>query len=193
MSLKPRGHMLSSETGRGMFDRHMFLTMWGPAVHAVSVVLEYVESPAVADMALRVGAAQCLDDAGSSCGLQCVQRSAVLAGWLAGWLVAVCLAAAGSSCGLQWQHSSRRTYHSGCWPLLQCGTCSPHRTHRMLLTWQLTCCPHAAHMLVTCCSHGSSHAAHSQALHCSSLPTCSAHRLAAHRPMHSLTRSTVLA
>ncbi len=57
MSLNPRGHMLSSEAGSGVFGRHMFLTMWGPAVHAVSVVLEYVESPAVADMALRVGGA----------------------------------------------------------------------------------------------------------------------------------------
>lgn len=64
MSLTPRGHMLSSEAGRGVFDRHMFLTMWGPAVHAVSVVLEYVDSPAVADMALRVGGGHSLLAAG---------------------------------------------------------------------------------------------------------------------------------
>jgi hypothetical protein len=55
MSMTPRGRMLCAETGRGVFDRHMFVAMWGPAVHAISVVLEYVESPAVADMALRVG------------------------------------------------------------------------------------------------------------------------------------------
>lgn len=53
LALTERGQMVLPRAAQASFNSYMFHIMWGPAVHAMSVVMEYSDSGAVTDMALE--------------------------------------------------------------------------------------------------------------------------------------------
>lgn len=52
LAATPRGTLVTMGPTRGALDRHMFQLIWQPAVHAISVVLEYADSSTMTDLAL---------------------------------------------------------------------------------------------------------------------------------------------